>query len=258
MTHPFLRYVTLLLGVTVVLSGAAGCAKHQSAPPAGTAAEQDAAEEGLGNSGQLPGGNQGGSGGTQSPPAPGYPATARAYAEATLAALAAGQTERLGKLTAPEVQEQLVELPGKLKGDWLFLTCDGTAGANYCALRNSDGDVITLKVSSQRLGAPHAVVEAKANLTTYPAAGEAYAREFVLAWAGRNTPRMRVLGTPDVVTKLNTDHPAPAGYKLSLTSKSGGAGLLLVTVPDGTGGTYTLHVGTTKLGQPHAVVGYEP
>jgi hypothetical protein len=212
----------------------------------------DADVSGGQSGGQSSGGDGGGS------PQPGYPTTARAYAEATLAAYAAGQSNRLADLTTDEVYEQLLELPGKLKTDWLYLNCDGVSGASYCKLRNGDGDVITLKVSSQRLGGPDAATEVKANLTTYPADGKAYAREFVLAWLGRNTPRMRVLGNPDTVTRLNTDHPAPGGtYVLSLSTESGGGGLLLVTVPDGAGGTYVLHVGTTKLGKQHAVVGYE-
>jgi hypothetical protein len=248
MTRSILRFTALLVGALLIT----GCAKQGAAeqPPAGT---QEETSEGLGGTVQPVGGS------TQSPPppAPGYPSAARGYAEATLTAYVGKQTGRLADLTTAEVNEQLVELPGALKTDWLYLNCDGVAGGSYCAFRNSNGDVVTLKVSSQRLGAAHAVVEAKADLTTFPAAGEAYARAFVLAWAGRNTPRMRVLGTPDVVTKLNTDHPAPAGYQVSLTSKSGGAGLLLVTVPDGAGGDYVLHVGTTKLGHPHAVVGYE-
>jgi hypothetical protein len=249
MTRSILRFTAILVAALLI----AGCAKDRTVtqpPPAGG---QEETSEGLGGT-LTP---------TPStppppPPAQGYPTIARAYAEATLTAYVGKQNGRLADLTTAEVNEQLVELPGKRKTDWLFLTCDGVAGSSYCMFRNGDGDTVTLKVSSQRLGAAHAVVEAQADLTAYPAAGEAYARAFVLAWAGRNTPRMRVLATPDVVTKLNTDHPAPGGYKVSLTSKSGGAGLLLVTVPDGAGGDYVLHVGTTKLGQPHAVIGYEP
>jgi hypothetical protein len=254
--------LTALFGAAL-LAGVAGCGRDRdTVPPAG----QDAVSEGLGGPGSAGGigGTDGGGGnstdgsGGGGAPQPGYPTTARAYAEAALAAYAAGQSTRLADLTTDDVHEQLLELPGKLKTDWLYLTCDGVSGASYCKLRNGDGDVITLKVSSQRLGGPDAATEVRANLTTYPTDGRAYAREFVLAWLGRNTPRMRVLGNPDTVTRLNTDHPAPAGkYEPSLATESGGAGLLLVTVPDGAGGTYVLHVGTTKLGKPHAVVGYE-
>ena len=97
-----------------------------------------------------------------------------------MAAWAASNLTRLAQLTTPQVDEQFLEIPGKLKTDWIYVRCDGAAGSNYCTLRNSDGDQVLLRVLSQYLGAAHAVVQLTASLTVYPANGEQYAREFVL------------------------------------------------------------------------------
>jgi hypothetical protein len=199
---------------------------------------------------------------TPPPPAgPGYPTTARAYAEATVAAWSGHNLDRLADLTTAGVHEQFVEIPGQLRTDWLFLNCDGAAGSNYCTLRNGDGDTVRLRVVNQYLGGPDAVRELVANLTTYPANGETYAREFVRAWATGNTPRMRALARPDVVVAVNNAYQdRPTGtWALGANGEHGGAGLLIVEIDINEGAIhYSLHVGTTLLGGKHAVVGYEP
>lgn len=194
-------------------------------------------------------------------PAPAFPTTARAYAEATVAAWSSGDLAWLGELTTPQVHEQFVEIPGQLKADWIHYRCDGAAGSSYCTLRNGDGDQVRLRVTNQYLGGPHAVVELTASLTTYPANGEAYVSEFVRAWAAENTARMRVLAKPDVVVAVNNNHQdRPQGtWTLSTVGESGGAGLLIVDVDVNEGSVqFTLHVGTTLLGSKHAIVWYEP
>jgi hypothetical protein len=196
-----------------------------------------------------------------SPPAATYPTTARAYAEATVAAWSAGDLSRLSALTTPEVDEQFIEIPGKLAPDWIHYRCDGVAGSNYCTLRNGVGDSVTLRVTNQYLGKPHAVVALTASLTTYPANGEMYAREFVRAWATGNTPRMRALARPAVVVAVNNAYQdRPQGtWALGVNGEHGGAGLLIVDVDINEGAiTFTLEVGTTLLGTRHAIVGYEP
>ncbi|HET8657820.1 MAG TPA: hypothetical protein VFM55_02355 [Micromonosporaceae bacterium] len=195
------------------------------------------------------------------PPAPSFPTTARGYAEAAVAAWSTGDLARLGELTTAGVHEQFVEIPGTLKADWIHHRCDGAAGSSYCTLRNGDGDSLTLRVTNQYLGGPHAVVALTASLTTYPADGEAYAGELVHAWAAGNTPRMRALARPDVVVAVNDNHQdRPQGtWQLSTVSEHGGAGLLIVHVDVNEGDVQlTLHVGTTLLGAPRAVVGYQP
>jgi len=195
------------------------------------------------------------------PPPVAYPTTARAYAETTLAAWSTGDLPGLADLTTPEVYEQFVEIPGKLRTDWIHYRCDGVAGSSYCTLRNGDGDQVTLRVVSQRLGGPHAASQLSADLTTYPANGQSYARAFVRAWAARNTPRMRALARPDVVVAVNnTYQDRPSGnWLLGATDKHGGAGLLIVDLDINEGSIhFTLHVGTTLLGTRHAIVGFQP
>jgi hypothetical protein len=179
---------------------------------------------------------------------------------ATVAAWSA-DVARLSELASVVVRDKFLDLPANLKTDWIHYRCDGVAGSNYCTLRNGDGDSVTLRVSSQYLGAAHAAVELPASLTSYPANGEQYVSEFVRAWAAGNTPRMRALGKPDVVVAVNDNHQdRPQGvWPLATVPESGGAGLLLVHVDVGEGSVhFTLHVGTTLLGTPHAIVGYEP
>jgi hypothetical protein len=188
-------------------------------------------------------------------PAPAYPTTARAYSEAAIAAWADGNLATLGNLTTAQVQEQLIEIP-QLNPAWDYQTCDGTAGAHYCAFRNADGDVITLKVVNQYLGQAHAINQVTAGLTTYAADGEQYVRRFVAAWGASNTPRMQALAKASVVASVSKHKRPAVGAPVALTSKSGGAGLMIVTVKvEST--TFRLHVGTTLLGQKHAIVGYE-
>jgi len=195
------------------------------------------------------------------PQAPSFPTTARGYAEATVAAWSTGDLTRLGELATPTAHEQLLEIPGTLRTDWIYHRCDGAAGSSYCTLRNGDGDSLTLRVTNQYLGGPHAVVALTASLTTYPANGEAYVSELVRAWAAGNTPRMRALARPGVVVAVNDNHQdRPQGtWALATASKHGGAGLLIVDVDVNEGDVQlTLHVGTTLLGTPRAIVGYQP
>jgi len=56
---------------------------------------------------------------------PSYPVTARAYAESVLAAWKQKQIERLGDLATPEVQEQIIEIPGPPNQSWTYQRCDG-------------------------------------------------------------------------------------------------------------------------------------
>jgi hypothetical protein len=183
-----------------------------------------------------------------------YPSTARAYAEATVAAWADDDLDGLAGFTTEQVHEQFIEIPGQLKTDWIYVRCDGVAGSSYCTLRNGDGDQVRLKVVHQYLGGPHAVTELTASLTVYKTDAEDYAREFVFAWKAGNTPRMRALARPDVVVAVN-NLDVPAGNHLLLFQlEHGGAGLVMVHVSAGV--TFRLDIGTTLLGQPKAIVGY--
>ena len=83
-----------------------------------------------------------------------YPSSARAYAEAILAAWSAKKLDRLGLLTSAEVQEQLIEIPGPIDTHWHYSRCDGAAGSSYCVFFNNPGDMITLRVANAALGTP--------------------------------------------------------------------------------------------------------
>jgi hypothetical protein len=191
------------------------------------------------------------------PAAVSYPTTARAYAEATVAAWAGHDLDELADLTTAQVHEQLLEIPGQPKTDWIHYMCDGVAGSSYCTLRNGDGDQVRLKVTHQYLGGPHAVVEVTASLTAYESDAKAYATAFALAWASSNTARMRALARPDVVVAMNNDHQnRPQGtYIVDVMLEHGGAGLVMAHVLVGPV-QFRLDIGTTLLGKPKAIVGY--
>ena len=183
-----------------------------------------------------------------------FPTTARAYAEATVAAWAAHDIEGLAGFTTEQVHEQFLEIPGQLNTNWIYYRCDGVAGSSYCTLRNGDGDDVRLKVVHQYLGGPHAVTELKVDLTEYKTNAEDYAREFVFAWSGGNAPRMRALAKPEVVDAVNKLTRPSGQYILSFQVQHGGAGLAMVHVSAGV--SFRLDIGTTLLGQPKAIVGY--
>ena len=191
------------------------------------------------------------------PPAVSYPTTARAYAEATVAAWAGHDLDGLADLTTAQVHEQFVEIPGQPEIDWIHYLCDSVAGSSYCTLRNGDGDQVRLKVTHQHLGGPHAVVEVTTNFTTYESDADNYATAFALAWASNNTARMRALARPDVVVAVNNDHQnRPQGnFIVDVALEHGGAGLVMAHVSVGLD-DFRLDIGTTLLGKPKAIIGY--
>ena len=69
------------------------------------------------------------------PPAPTYPTTARAYAEAVLAAWKQHLINKIGDLTTALVQDQIISIPGPPNQNWTYQRCDGTAGSSYCFVR---------------------------------------------------------------------------------------------------------------------------
>lgn len=187
-------------------------------------------------------------------PAPTYPATAKAYAEAVLAAWKNKQAATLGDLTTAMVQEQILEIPGPPPQDWTHIRCDGAAGSSFCAFYNSDGDEITLRISNQLVGQAHAATQVIFDVPEYPSDGIDYVKAFVAAWKNSNTPRMLLLSKPEVVNQLGT---APAANPTYPAPVCCGGGLLQVVANFG-GNTMTFDVGTTLLGDPHAIIGYAP
>jgi hypothetical protein len=87
-----------------------------------------------------------------------YPAGAKAYAEAVIAAWKAKNLTKLADLTTPEVHEQLIEIPGPPNMSWTFVMCDGAAGSQYCTFKNADDNRIRLRLQGDKLGKAHATV----------------------------------------------------------------------------------------------------
>jgi hypothetical protein len=97
-----------------------------------------------------------------SSPAPaGYPAAAKAYAEAVLAAWKAKNWPRAADLTSAQIEEQLMEIPGPPNMTWTFVMCDGAMGSSYCQFTNAEGHNVTVRVTNEKLGQAHAVSEVK-------------------------------------------------------------------------------------------------
>jgi hypothetical protein len=182
-----------------------------------------------------------------------FPATPKAYATAVINAWTQDHINTLGSLTTPEVQEQILEIPQPLDDAWSYLRCDGTAGSSYCTFANADGDEFTLRISHLLLGKPHAAIEVMLDLTEYPNDGLAYVKEFVAAWQIGNTARMLKLSKPSIVDQLGAAPVSPS-YPAPVCC---GGGLLQVTVK-WTASSVRFDVGTTLLGDPHAIVGYAP
>ena len=152
---------------------------------------------------------------TSAPPAaPAYPATARAYAEAVLAAWKQKLINKLGDLTTALVQDQIISIPGPPNQTWTYQRCDGAAGSSYCAFVNADGDVITLRISTALLGKAHAATEVKLDQTEYSSDAKQYVQAFVEAWRNGNTKRMLALSADQSVVDFFTHYTPPETYQV--------------------------------------------
>ncbi len=186
--------------------------------------------------------------------APAFPATAKAYSEAVLAAWKNKQTIILGDLTTPTVQEQILEIPGPPLQNWTYVRCDEYAASSQCLFFNPNGDEVALRISHPLLGQAHAADQVVFGVPKYPSDGVIYVKEFVAAWKNGNTPRMLLLSKPAVVNQVGTIPAANPVYPAPVCC---GGGLLQVVVQFG-GASVTFDVGTTLLGMQHAIVGYAP
>ena len=190
------------------------------------------------------------------PPAVSYPTTARAYAEATVAAWAGHELDGLADLTTAQVHEQFVEPPVNPRSTG-STTCATVCPARATAPCATATVTRCGSVTHQYLGGPHAVVEVKTNFTTYESDADNYATAFARAWASNNTARMRALARPDVVVAVNNDHQnRPQGnFIVDVALEHGGAGLVMAHVSVGQV-DFRLDIGTTLLGKPKAIIGY--
>jgi predicted small lipoprotein YifL len=178
-----------------------------------------------------------------------FPKTARAYAESVLAAWKQHQLEWLGDLTTPEVQEQIIEIPGPPNQSWTYHRCDNTAGSAYCEFFNADGDAIVLRISTPLLGKAHATIEVSLDQTEYSMNAVTYVKAFLDAWKAGNLPRMRTLANQNEVDYF-THYTPPDAYS---TCTDGAAGSTYVRVYNSDGLNYTLRVVNQELGKKHAI-----
>lgn len=189
------------------------------------------------------------------PPPPEYPGTARAYAEAVLAAWDATDVDRLGDLSTPEVQEQLMEVPMPIDMNWHYSRCATVAPDWQCVFHNSDGDRQTVTIKASLLGEAHAAIAVTLDLTEFPGAAVTYAREFADAWRDGNTYRMLRLADDDVAEELAGDTEPAAGY---LACGDVAAGSTYVRIYGAGGPEYVLRVSNTALGHPDAITDSVP
>jgi hypothetical protein len=184
------------------------------------------------------------------PRRPGFPADARAYAEAVLAARTGQQSARLADLTSAQAREKLTTLPGSPNGHWSFVDCDGAAGSSYCRFYNDSGGTILLRLSNQQLGGPHAATDATFDGLPDDAVG--YAREFVEAWQRADRTRMLQLSIPAVVDAV-MQSAAPTNPTFTVADNV--RGLVVVQVETAEGFRLDLHIGTPLVGKQHAITG---
>lgn len=182
---------------------------------------------------------------------PTYPATAKAYAEAILAAWKAKSQAALAGLTTAMVEDQIISIPLP-DMTWTFIRCDGAAGSTHCAFYNGDGDVINLRISNSLLGKADAGTGVTYDQTAFPNDSKAYVQKLMEAWRDDNGPRMKRLAKLQVVVVL-AEGVAPKTWTI-VSVNSGGAGLAFVNVEGPNGAKLKFHVGTTLLGHEKAVL----
>jgi hypothetical protein len=180
-----------------------------------------------------------------------FPGTARLYAEAVLLAWRTNQQTRVTELVAPTVLSQL-QTTTNAEPNWVYASCQGTAGSTYCQFLNGDGDAITLRLENQLLGKPRAVTEVKLDLTMYSNNAVEYVKSFIEAWRNANTKRMAVLANQSE-TEYFTHYTPPGTYSTCATL-SGGVSNVRVYNADGL--NYTLTIAVALLGGKHAITGH--
>jgi hypothetical protein len=215
----------------LVLAAAAALATTACTSPAprgGGSTPSPGASGGAGGSGssQAPGGTGGGATlGPAAAPAPaGYPSDAQSYAQAALTAWAGGDQTRLDQLRDPGNNVfQTISSPTYDHHFHLY-QCQGAMGSSYCAVYNNVGDELTLRLSNQLLGHPHALVGGDFKPITFPADMQAYAQEALDAWLAHDTARVGLLLTPDAVTSLNAIDAAHQADGWTFGDSQGAAG----------------------------------
>jgi hypothetical protein len=206
------------LTVAACTTPAQGGAGSAPSPTGGTSGSGSSATQGGTGGGATPAGRA-----ATAAPA-GYPSDAQSYAQAALTAWAGGDQTRLDQLRDPgNTVFQTISSPAYDHNFHLY-QCQGAAGSSYCMVFNNVGDELTLRLSNQLLGQPHAVVGGDFKPITFPADMQAYAQEALDAWLAHDTARVGLLLTPDAVTSLNAISAAHQADGWTFGDSQGAAG----------------------------------
>jgi hypothetical protein len=243
------------LGLVLAMTAMVGCDRAKSSggtPTSPAATSPESGEGGLGTGGPGAGGPDPGEPTTGSPVPAGYPNDARAYGLAAISAWVNGQKDRLDNLSGPGVAINFLNIPGSPDSHWQYYRCEGAAGSQYCTYRNNSGDQLQLRLTTQLLGAAHAVTEVVFEKTEYPSTAESYVSGFILAWTNGNRQRMLALANQSTVDLVTKGKP-PANWTAQNNASPPAGGYRYVFQTSTDGFSMTFKVRESALGKPHAI-----
>jgi hypothetical protein len=168
------------------------------------------------------------------PPAT-YPSSAGPYTQAAVNAWVNGDTARLDQLRDPATTIFATLSAGDYDKHFAVRSCQGAAGSSYCVFYNNVGDELTLKVSNEKLGHPHALNDGQFSPITFPTNMQSYAQECLDAWKAGNTARVSFLTTADAKTHLYNIADSYRSTTWTFVDSQGAAGSSYLTWRDGTG-----------------------
>lgn len=154
----------------------------------------------------------------------GYPSTAGPYAQAALTAWAGGDTNRVDQLRDAGANIFATLSAGNYDKQFALRSCQVAGGSSYCIFYNDAGDELTLRVSNERLGQPHAIMDGSFQPITFPTDMQAYAQECLDAWKAGNFARISLLTTTDARNHLNAINPAFRSTSWTFVDSQGAAG----------------------------------
>jgi len=189
---------------------------------------------------------------TGAPVPTGYPKDARGYAQGAITAWANGWKDRLEQLSGPGVAPTFLNLGARPDSQWQYHRCEGAAGAQYCTFRDTTGNQLQLRITTQLLGKPHALAEVVYEKTEYPAGAEAYVGAFILAWANGNRQRMLALANNATLNAVGGGK-APASWTAQNNAPPPADGFTYVFETSSNGFSMTFKVRSSLLGKPHAI-----
>jgi hypothetical protein len=248
----------LLAGVLLITAacGKKGSGDPQADPTFGTTITESGAAPSTGAdssaspaaSGQPKPSSTSGGGGNQ---APTYPANAKDYGLALLAAWGAGNKARIDQLAIQAAALQFGGQPA-VNGQWTNRSCtpNGSNGT-VCAYRNAHGDDAEVTMNNAQLGHPTAATNFMIDRTRYPAAAGDYVTTFMAAWSAGNKERMARLSSSAIAGSFSGKTP-PTGSQTGAVQNGGSWTVTVTGLPLGSG-NWTFTVTGAKLGAANAI-----